>query len=119
MSMQFSDKEPHRSMLNSLCVHNQNYSNNDNAELITDSVEDTASMHIIDNSVDDIDGIATVCVNKLIEKYGLSLSLDELNDDKLVVNLSKFVLNEHHLSLLKKGLTFCPTPGKRDMSKIR
>ena len=30
--------------------------------------------------------------------------------DKTVVNLSNFVLNEHHVSLLARGLKFCPTP---------
>ena len=42
-----------------------------------------------------------------------------------VVNYSTFDLNEHHISLLSKGLKFCPTPGNpntgdlcEDMDKL-
>ena len=38
---------------------------------------------------------------------------------KNVVNLSKRVLSEPDLSLLSKGLKFCPTPEKVDMYALR
>ena len=33
--------------------------------------------------------------------------------------MSSFKLNEHHISLLSKGLSFCPTPGEPDIGEIR
>ena len=36
-----------------------------------------------------------------------------------VVNLSDFSLEPHHVSLLKRGLTFCPTPGEPDMADLK
>ena len=35
-----------------------------------------------------------------------------------VINISKIDLNEHQLSALEKGLTFCPTPKGADKSEI-
>ena len=35
-----------------------------------------------------------------------------------IVNLSRFVLNENKISLLSKGLGFCPTPGAPDIGNI-
>ena len=45
-------------------------------------------------------------VNKLIKKYESSLPSNIDVDDKLIVNLSKFILNGHNISVLNKGLTF-------------
>ena len=39
--------------------------------------------------------------------------------DNTVVNLSTFELNEHHISLLKHGLKFCPTPPAPDTGQLR
>ena len=39
--------------------------------------------------------------------------------DKSVVNLSTFDLNEHHISLLKRGLKFWPTPPAPDSGQLR
>jgi hypothetical protein len=36
-----------------------------------------------------------------------------------VINLSTFTLTRDHISLLSKGLTFCPTPGEPDLSSTR
>ena len=36
-----------------------------------------------------------------------------------VVNLSDIDLTEAQLSILSKGLTFCPTPGELEMSELR
>ena len=36
-----------------------------------------------------------------------------------VVNLSKFRLDEQHISLLSRGLKFCPTPGPPDPGEQR
>ena len=38
---------------------------------------------------------------------------------KSIVNLSDFTLNEHHISLLKRGLKFCPTPGPPNPGELR
>ena len=66
-----------------------------------------------------MDGNELYCVNKLIEKYLSSVgSISEL-DERLVVNLSDFSLFQAHLSLLRKGLTFCPTPGEADMGDLK
>lgn len=35
-----------------------------------------------------------------------------------VVNLSSRTLNSHELSLLQKGLNFCPTPGELKMGDL-
>ena len=44
--------------------------------------------------------------------------MDELNH-KSIVNLSDFTLNEQHISLLKRGLKFCPTPGPPNPGEMR
>ena len=36
-----------------------------------------------------------------------------------VVNLSKYHLSDSELSLLERGLNFCPTPGEPDMGQLR
>ena len=38
---------------------------------------------------------------------------------KSVVNLSTFQLDEHHISVLSRGLKFCPTPGPPDPGELR
>ena len=40
-------------------------------------------------------------------------------ENKFVLNLSKFKLNKDHISLLSKGLNFCPTPGEPDPGQDR
>ena len=72
------------------------------------------------------------CSNKISSLYSLCLSsvydlfdstlkgyIRYLSDAEVVVNLSYFILEPHHVSLLKKGLTFCPTPGEPDMADLR
>ena len=39
--------------------------------------------------------------------------------DKSVVNLSNFELNDEHISLLSRGLKFCPTPASPDPGLLR
>ena len=41
------------------------------------------------------------------------------SNDRSVVNLSKHRLSGPELSVLRKGLTFCPTPGEPDMGELR
>ena len=41
------------------------------------------------------------------------------SNDRSVVNLSKYRLSVPELSVLRKGLTFCPTPGEPDMGEFR
>ena len=38
---------------------------------------------------------------------------------KSIVNLSDFNLNEHHISLLSRGLKFCPTQGPPNAGELR
>ena len=38
--------------------------------------------------------------------------------DKNVINLSNVQLSEHQVRALEKWLTFCPTPGHPDKSRI-
>ena len=38
--------------------------------------------------------------------------MDNIPTGKLVVNLSKLTLSSDHMSLLLKGLNFCPTPNE-------
>ena len=38
---------------------------------------------------------------------------------KCIVNLSDFNLSEHHISLLNRGLKFCPTPGPPNPGEMR
>ena len=38
---------------------------------------------------------------------------------KNVVNLSDMQLSEHHISVLTRGLKFCPTPGPPDPGELR
>ena len=39
--------------------------------------------------------------------------------ERSVVNLSSFILNEEHISLLQRGLKFCPTPPAPDEGQLR
>ena len=39
--------------------------------------------------------------------------------DRSVVNLSSFQLSEHHISLLQRGLKFCPTPPAPNAGQLR
>ena len=41
------------------------------------------------------------------------------SDNPLVVNLSSTHLNDHVISILSKGMKFCPTPGERDKSRAK
>ena len=41
------------------------------------------------------------------------------NYDALVVNLSQIQLTNPQISLLRKGLKFCPTPGEPDISQYQ
>ena len=56
---------------------------------------------------------------KLSKLYRASLPDDFDPDAKLIVNLSKFTLNENHISVLQKGLTFCPTSLEADMADLK
>ena len=55
-------------------------------------------------------------VEKLVENY---LGSVDLSTHKSVVNLSKFQLSLSHVSLLEKGLTFCPTLGETNMGQLK
>ena len=48
-----------------------------------------------------------------------NLDLDLDNSARSVVNLSNFQLNESHISLLQRGLKFCPTPSAPDAGQLR
>ena len=39
---------------------------------------------------------------------------NKMFSNKSVVNLSNFELNENHISLISRGLMFCPTPANPD-----
>ena len=52
-----------------------------------------------------------VFLNKVSEPYN--------KDQTGVVNLSDYVLSKSELSLLERGLSFCPTPGEPDMGQLR
>ncbi len=41
------------------------------------------------------------------------------SNDRFVVNVSKHRVTGPELSVLRKGLTFCPTPGEPDMGELR
>ena len=41
------------------------------------------------------------------------------DENKFVLNLSNVSLNKDHISLLSKGLNFCPTPGEPDPGQER
>jgi hypothetical protein len=39
--------------------------------------------------------------------------------NKSIVNLSNFILNKDHISILNRGLKFCPTPGPPNVADLR
>jgi hypothetical protein len=39
--------------------------------------------------------------------------------NKSIVNLSNFILNRDHISILNRGLKFCPTPGPPNVGELR
>jgi hypothetical protein len=39
--------------------------------------------------------------------------------NKSIVNLSNFILTRDHISVLNKGLKFCPTPSKPNVGELR
>ena len=56
---------------------------------------------------------------KSVEDYSKFVSSVLPRVDTAVVNLSDANLTEHQISLLSKGLNFCPTPGAADMGELR
>ena len=45
---------------------------------------------------------------------GILFTIDHMETRKFVINLSKIKLSNDQISLLSKGLSFCPTPGEPD-----
>ncbi len=45
--------------------------------------------------------------------------MEEKYTQKSVLNYSSMILNENHISLLSKGLKFCPTPGNPNNGELR
>ena len=54
-----------------------------------------------------------------LQQLSLSTMATENFCEKSVVNISDFVLNEHHVSLLTRGLKFCPTPPGPNPGQLR
>ena len=42
-----------------------------------------------------------------------------MDNNKFVINLSKYKLTEDEFSILSKGINFCPTPGSPDPGELR
>ncbi len=77
---------------------------------------------IIDHTgVNKVDSLKSLCMSLISNRVKFTLS-QKMKDDlgsNNVVNLSDFVLLPRHVSLLSKGLTFCPTPGEPCMGDLR
>ena len=43
----------------------------------------------------------------------------DMESQRNVINLSTFDLTTNHISLLERGLKFCPTPGKPNIGELR
>ena len=85
-----------------------------------DTSKDTPVNYVVGFPVCDTAQVQScVDVNKFIENYAVSLSSPSNVNNKLVVNLSDFPLNDDRKSLLSLGLSFCPTPGEPDMGEIK
>ncbi len=56
---------------------------------------------------------------KSCEDYRSLMSSFPVGDDTSVVNLSDMVLKESHISLLSKGLSFCPTLDRPDLGELK
>ena len=63
-----------------------------------------------DNNVYDCT-VSDKFLNKISEPYD--------KENKSVVNLSDYKLSNSEVSLLEKGLSFCPTPGEPDMGQLK
>jgi hypothetical protein len=46
-------------------------------------------------------------------------TMDNLNANKFVINLSKYQLDKDEISVLSRGMNFCPTPGAPDPGEYR
>ena len=88
-----------------------NYNNNATADLSTTATN-------INNHHREAVNNNPVLAKELVQKYESSVCSELLNHTT-IVNLSDFNLQDYHVSLLSKGLTFCPTPGEPDMGEMR
>ena len=76
--------------------------------------------HVVERPTVDLTGankvnsLKSMCMSFISNRVKFCLTQkmrDELGSNS-VVNLSDFVLEPRHISLLSKGLTFCPSPGE-------
>ncbi len=120
------------------CNHLQTLVNNDDPDLnhVSENKNNNSIMDWISKGAKektpDVNTNDAQVVNKSLEVESLvNLSLSSLSTflsvlkckkfvcDKSVINLSSFQLSDHHISLLSKGLSFCPTPGEPDLGELR
>ena len=69
------------------------------------------------NTVFVVKTLSELCVDFMMTKIGLKNHL-QINRSS-VINLSDFVLEPLYVSLLGRGLTFCPTPSEPIMGDLR
>ena len=106
-----------------ICIGNQN--NNIITSYFTNASSDTNSTNTVPVTdpieANEVCSFKSMCMSFISEgiKFTLTKKMkDELGSNS-VVNLSDFVLEPRHVSLLSKGLTFCPTPGVPCMGDLR
>ncbi len=61
---------------------------------------------------------SNVIVNKPLNNNPNNNNLDFLVPENLVLNLSDLILTDNQISIISRGLSFCPTPGEPDMGQI-
>ena len=68
--------------------------------------------------IDDID-ISAMTHDELVMLFGNKIFEPLYSVPSTVVNLSRYTPSHSELSLLERGLNFCPTPGEPDMGDLR
>ena len=68
-----------------------------------------------------VQSLSDMCSNYIKSSFSLHITDEFIRECKArsVVNLSNYELSEAQLSVLQKGLTFCPTPGEPDMAELK
>ncbi len=121
-----TDTSPNQNLPNTVIADCLNQNNNSIMDWITKQHKSATTTENAGNNINNNEENKSQEVKSLYE-MSLSSLMPFLNMmkklkfdcDKSVINLSSFQLNRHHISLLSKGLSFCPTPGEPDLGELR
>ena len=97
---------------------NMNNNNDDDTSTHTEDVDVMEVTECANNVIPTLYELCLSCFSRIFDRQ-THRALSEKFDANSVINLSDFSLTPDHVSLLRRGLTFCPTPGEPSMDELR